>query len=59
MIDSGYRYDTDAISNTTGSGNDWNNKSSTGGSWNFASNNYVKITLAVLIPLHGKSIRFP
>lgn len=40
---SGYRYDTDAISNTTGSGNDWNNTNpSTGGSWNFASNNYVK-----------------
>lgn len=38
-----YRYDTDAISNTTGSGNDWNNTNpSTGGSWNFASNNYVK-----------------
>ena len=40
---SGYRYDTDAISNTTGSGNDWNNTNpKTGGSWNFASNNYVK-----------------
>ena len=40
---SGYRYDTDTISNTTGSGNDWNNTNpSTGGSWNFASNNYVK-----------------
>ncbi|MDU2556761.1 MAG: BamA/TamA family outer membrane protein [Veillonella sp.] len=40
---SGYRYDTDAISNTSGSGNDWNNTNpSTGGSWNFASNNYVK-----------------
>lgn len=40
---SGYRYDTDATSNTTGSGNDWNNTNpSTGGSWNFASNNYVK-----------------
>lgn len=40
---SGYRYDTDAISNTTGSGNDWNNrKPGTNQSWNFASNNYVK-----------------
>ena len=40
---SGYRYDTDAISNTSGSGNDWNNTNpNTGGSWNFASNNYVK-----------------
>ena len=40
---SGYRYDTDAISNTTGSGNDWDNrKPGTNQSWNFASNNYVK-----------------
>ena len=40
---SGYRYDTDDISNPTGRGNDWNNTNpSTGGSWNFASNNYVK-----------------
>ena len=40
---SGYRYDTDAISNTTGSGNDWDNrKPGTNQNWNFASNNYVK-----------------
>jgi len=40
---SGYRYDTDTISNTTGSGNDWDNrKPGTNQSWNFASNNYVK-----------------
>ncbi len=40
---SGYRYDTDVISNTTGSGNDWDNrKPGTNQSWNFASNNYVK-----------------
>ena len=40
---SGYRYDTDAIANTTGSGNDWDNrKPGTNQSWNFASNNYVK-----------------
>jgi len=40
---SGYRYDTDAISNTIGSGNDWDNrKPGTNQSWNFASNNYVK-----------------
>lgn len=41
---SGFRYDTDAISNTSGSGNNWNNTKdpNTGSSWNFASNNYVK-----------------
>lgn len=40
---SGYRYDTDAINNTSGHGNDWNNTNpKTGGSWNFDSNNYVK-----------------
>ena len=40
---SGYRYDTDDISNPTGRGNDWDNrKPGTNQNWNFASNNYVK-----------------
>ena len=40
---SGYRYDTDDVSNTTGYGNDWDNRNpDTGANWKFASNNYVK-----------------
>ena len=40
---SGYRYDTDAISNTTGSGNDWDNrKPGTNDNWFFKSKNYEK-----------------
>ena len=40
---SGYRYDTDAIRNTSGSGNDWDNrKPGTNDNWFFKSNNYEK-----------------